>query len=132
MPDEFAAPVTLNAVGCFQFVGLYPAGVVQVILNLEAAAGAGSITPLKIVAQLLALPGMLKVSDPEMTPRATMPVVVTHELAVFPRVAFTVNVSVLAVPPFMRGGAKVTAPLQTPPAGLQVTLPGRLVGFEAA
>ncbi len=133
MSARLAAPVTLKAGGLFvQLVGLKPAGVVQVILNLEPAAGAGSVTPLKMVAQLLAVPGMLNVSVPLMVPSATMPAVVTHELPVLPRVAFTVNVSVLAVPPFMSGGAKVITPLQTPPAGLHVTWPGMLVGLETA
>ena len=132
MSAMFAAPVTLKVGAFVQLVGLEPAGVVQVILNLEAAAGAGSVTPLKMVAQLLALPGMLKVSVPAMAPRAGKPGVVTHGLAVFPSVACTVSFSVFVVPPFMSGGVKVTAPFQVPPAGLHVTLPGWLIGLDTA
>ena len=68
-----AEPVTENADGCVHLVGLLPAGVVQVILNFPT--GAGSATPLKMVAQLLALPAMLNVSFPAMLPRAAIPVV---------------------------------------------------------
>ena len=87
MPDEFAAPVTENVVGCAHLVGALPAGVVQVILNLDAGVGAGRAMPLKMVAQLLAVPAMLNVSVPAMVPRTAMPVVATHGLAVLPRAA---------------------------------------------
>ncbi|MGO9342910.1 MAG: hypothetical protein ACLP6E_10385 [Acidimicrobiales bacterium] len=131
MSARVAAPVTEKAGAFVHLVGLPPAGVVQVILNLPPV-GAGSVTPLKMVAQLLALPGMLNLSFPTMVPSAGKPGVVTHGLAVFPSVAWTVKISVLAVPPFISGGEKVIAPFHTPPEGLQVTLPGRLTGFEEA
>ena len=54
-----AEPVTTNGGSCFQFVGLLPAGVLHKIWNLELTpTGVGSGAPLKMVAQLLALPGM--------------------------------------------------------------------------
>jgi hypothetical protein len=131
MSARLAAPVTKKVGAFVHLVGLPPAGVVQIILNLPPV-GAGSVTPLKMVAQLLALPGMLNLSFPAMDPMATKPAVPTHGLAVFPSAALTVKTSVFAVPPFISGGAKVITPLQTPPDGLHVTVPGRLTGFEAA
>ena len=122
---KVAAPVTLNADGCVHLVGLLPAGVVQAILNLPV--GAGSVTPLNMVAQLLALPAMLNVSFPLMLPRTTMPVLAMHGLPVLPSSALTTNVSVFAVPPLKSGGVKVMVPFHTPPAGLHVTLPGMFV-----
>jgi hypothetical protein len=131
MSARLAAPVTLKCGEFVHLVGLPPVGEVQVILNLPPV-GAGSVTPLKMVAQLLALPGMLNLSFPAIVPRAMEPAVVMHGLAVFPRVALTVKISVLAVPPFMSGGVKVMAPLHTPSEGLHVTVPGKLTGFETA
>ena len=112
-------------------MGLPPAGVVQVILNFPGV-GAGRAVPLKMVAQLLADPGMLNVSVPAMLPSAMVPAVVTHGLPVLPREAFTTIFSVFAVPPFMSGGEKAMIPLQTPSDGLHVTCPGRLTGKVAA
>jgi hypothetical protein len=131
MSDMFKAPVTLKEGNCVQGVGLWPAGDVQVIFNFPGL-GAGSVTPLKTEAQLFADPGMLNVSFPAIVPRATKPPVVMHGLAVLPRTALMVKVSVLAVPPFISGGLKLIVPFQTPPEGLQVTVPGRFVGFESA
>jgi len=131
MFDMFAAPVTLNAGGMVQLVGLLPAGEVQDIFKLPAT-GAGSATPLKMVAHLLAEPGMLKVSLPVMLPKATKPAVPMQGLAELPRVAFTMSVSVFAVPPFMRAGEKLTTPFHTPPAGLHFTVPGWFTGFDTA
>jgi hypothetical protein len=133
MSDMFKAPVTLNAgLGtCVHGVGLWPAGDVQVIFNLPGL-GAGSATPLKMVAQLLADPEMLNVRLPAIVPSATKPPVVMHGLAVLPRTALMTKVSVLAVPPFISGGLKLIVPFHTPPEGLQVTWPGRFVGFETA
>jgi hypothetical protein len=127
-----AAPVTLKPAGCVQLVGLLPAGVDQVNLNLPVAAGAGSTEPLKIVAQLFALPAMVNFSDPAIEPRAIVPALVIQGLAVLPRTALTVMVSALAVPPFMSGGEKVITPFHTPPVGVQVTVPGRLTGNTVA
>lgn len=128
-----AEPVTTNGGSCFQMVGLLPGGVLQRIWNLELTpTGAGSAAPLKMVAQLFALPGMLNLSFPEIDPRATVPAVVTHGLAELPRVAFITNFSLLAVPPLMRGGTNLIVPVQTPLAGLHVTVPGWFTGFEIA
>ncbi len=56
-----AAPVTTNGAGCFHLVGSLPEGTVHLILNLGGAAvvlvGVGRAAPLKMVAQLLAVPG---------------------------------------------------------------------------
>src|SRR5580692_7201206 len=100
-----------------------PPGEDQVILNLPGV-GAGRAVPLKIVAQSLADPAMLKVMVPAMLPSAITPVLVTHGLPVLPSTAFTVIFSVLAVPPFMSGGEKTMTPFQTPLDGVQVTVPG--------
>jgi hypothetical protein len=75
---------------------------------------------------LFAVPGSTILIFPTIAPRATKPAVVTHALAVFPSVAFTTIFSLFALPPFMRGGLKVTLPFQTPPDGLHVTVPGKI------
>ncbi len=49
-----------------------------------------------------------------------------------PRSALTIISSLLAVPPFFKGGENVTRPFHTPPAVLHVTLPGRTTGFVTA
>lgn len=118
-----AAPVTENADAWVHLVGLLLTGEVQVILNFPT--GAGSAMPLKIVAQLFALPGMLNVSLPAMAPRTWRCVVVTHGFVVLPKAALTIIVSVLAVPPFMRGGVKLISPFHAPCVALHLTLPGR-------
>ncbi len=132
MCARVAAPVTLKADGCFQLVGLLPAGAVHVNLNLSLAAGAGSTEPLKTVAHLFALPAMLNLSDPTIEPNAIVPALVTHGLAVLPSAAFTVMVSTLAAPVFLSGGEKVIAPFHTPSAGLHVTVPGWFTGNTVA
>ena len=59
---DAAAPVTTKLAGCFHLVGALPEGVDQVILKIGGAAvvlvGVGSAAPLKMVEQLLAVPGM--------------------------------------------------------------------------
>jgi hypothetical protein len=75
---------------------------------------------------------MWNLRSPLIVPRATVPAVVTHGLAELPRVALMTNFSLLAVPPFMRGGTNRIVPVQTPWAGLHVTWPGWLTPFETA
>jgi hypothetical protein len=131
-----AAPVTTKFAGCFHLVGALPEGTVHLILNLGGAAvvlvGVGRAKPLKMVAQLLAVPGMWNLSCPPITPIAKNPPDVTQELAVLPRVALTISSSLFAVPPFLIGGLNVTMPFQTPPAVLHVTVPSRVTGFVTA
>jgi hypothetical protein len=131
-----AAPVTTKFAGCFHLVGVLPEGVVHLILNIGGAdvvlVGVGRAVPLKIVAQLLAVPGMWNFTCPAIAPMATKPPVVTHGLDVLPRMAFTLISSWLEVPPFLRAGEKSTIPFQTPPAVLHVTWPGRITGFVTA
>ncbi len=126
-----AAPLKLKFEGCFQGVGVLPLGVVQVILNMDPATGAGSAEPLKMVAQLLA-PAKLKPSDPVIAPATAMPVVATHGLAELPRVALTTTFSAVAVPPFKSAGENWMVPLQTPLAGLHETVPVRTVVWYSA
>jgi hypothetical protein len=121
-----AAPTKLKFEGCFQVVGVLPAGVVQVILNLDPATGAGSADPLNTAAQLFA-PVKLKPRFPVIAPATAMPVVVMHGLAELPRVALTTIFSPVAVPPLTSGGENWIVPFQTPLAGLHFTVPARVI-----
>jgi len=126
-----AEPVTPNGPGGIHVVG-EPAGVVQCNLNLEGGAmGAGSATPLKMVAQLLAVPGSLTSSLPTILPICGVPKPVRHGLVVLPNRAAILIFSMLAVPPLKRGGEKMILPAHTPFAALHVTLPGS-TGFVRA
>src|SRR3984957_10198397 len=85
-----------------------------------------------MVAQSLAVPGMLNVSVPAMLPMATKPALVVHGLPVFPRAAWVVIFSVLELPPFISGGLNAIWPFHGQPEGSQVTVPRSFTGFDPA
>jgi hypothetical protein len=105
------APTTEKAGGGFQMVGA-PGGVVHVSLNFEVEVGTRE-SPLKTLEHLFAF-APLKIILPWIAPATAMPAVVTQGLAELPKVALTTIVSVVAIPPLMRGGVNRIVPDHTP------------------